>query len=97
MIRRPPRSTLFPYTTLFRSQPAREHGGGQAVLTVSAQGLFDSFEAPADEGFRGFGRHIPWSGAGPARRNDQVEHFAVCQGFQFLLDDRSVIRYDLIS
>src|SRR2546429_6658429 len=27
MIRRPPRSTLFPYTTLFRSQRiAREHG-----------------------------------------------------------------------
>src|SRR6266481_8491516 len=24
MIRRPPRSTLFPYTTLFRSQPARD-------------------------------------------------------------------------
>src|SRR5258708_6687820 len=24
MIRRPPRSTLFPYTTLFRSQPAEE-------------------------------------------------------------------------
>src|ERR1039457_6807351 len=27
MIRRPPRSTLFPYTTLFRSQPARQRGG----------------------------------------------------------------------
>src|SRR2546422_6751413 len=30
MIRRPPRSTLFPYTTLFRSQapdPPREHRG----------------------------------------------------------------------
>src|SRR2546426_7166598 len=30
MIRRPPRSTLFPYTTLFRSQPAgvpAGHGG----------------------------------------------------------------------
>src|SRR2546423_2524352 len=26
MIRRPPRSTLFPYTTLFRSQPVREGG-----------------------------------------------------------------------
>src|SRR5256884_3535806 len=26
MIRRPPRSTLFPYTTLFRSQPATEPG-----------------------------------------------------------------------
>src|SRR3712207_7013124 len=25
MIRRPPRSTLFPYTTLFRSPPARPH------------------------------------------------------------------------
>src|SRR5437764_8499895 len=24
MLRRPPRSTLFPYTTLFRSQPLRE-------------------------------------------------------------------------
>src|SRR3712207_7739774 len=31
MIRRPPRSTLFPYTTLFRSRPAwrvRVHRGG---------------------------------------------------------------------
>src|SRR5258708_27354753 len=26
MIRRPPRSTLFPYTTLFRSEPHRHHG-----------------------------------------------------------------------
>src|SRR2546429_1228887 len=25
MIRRPPRSTLFPYTTLFRSQGSRQH------------------------------------------------------------------------
>src|SRR3712207_8866724 len=29
MIRRPPRSTLFPYTTLFRSLPAPRSGGGQ--------------------------------------------------------------------
>src|SRR5256885_3465177 len=27
MIRRPPRSTLFPYTTLFRSLPCAGHGG----------------------------------------------------------------------
>src|SRR5438477_9806283 len=27
MIRRPPRSTLFPYTTLFRSQPQMTRGG----------------------------------------------------------------------
>src|SRR2546426_7562645 len=29
MIRRPPRSTLFPYTTLFRSQPRAVVGDGQ--------------------------------------------------------------------
>src|SRR2546427_2654069 len=28
MIRRPPRSTLFPYTTLFRSRSGRERGRG---------------------------------------------------------------------
>src|SRR2546422_2526986 len=33
MIRRPPRSTLFPYTTLFRSQPA-----GRARPALSAPG-----------------------------------------------------------
>src|SRR3712207_8584604 len=32
MIRRPPRSTLFPYTTLFRSSPARLTGGHADVL-----------------------------------------------------------------
>src|SRR5258708_28033065 len=34
MIRRPPRSTLFPYTTLFRSQAAadRLHDGRRAAL-----------------------------------------------------------------
>src|SRR5258705_140862 len=33
MIRRPPRSTLFPYTTLFRSSPVvAARDGGQAAL-----------------------------------------------------------------
>src|SRR5258708_27192862 len=34
MIRRPPRSTLFPYTTLFRSiaQPYANHNGGAVVF-----------------------------------------------------------------
>src|SRR2546422_1356144 len=31
MIRRPPRSTLFPYTTLFRSQGEVRQGGGDAA------------------------------------------------------------------
>src|SRR2546425_12292881 len=32
MIRRPPRSTLFPYTTLFRSPPLRSHPGDIPLL-----------------------------------------------------------------
>src|SRR2546430_8288765 len=47
MIRRPPRSTLFPYTTLFRSPPlapravddAADGGGGDAHARVAAQAL----------------------------------------------------------
>src|SRR5256885_9465542 len=34
MIRRPPRSTLFPYTTLFRS-PSRAGAGAEACFLVS--------------------------------------------------------------
>src|SRR3712207_7878705 len=32
MIRRPPRSTLFPYTTLFRSIAVTPFGGGSSVV-----------------------------------------------------------------
>src|SRR3989441_11977742 len=44
MIRRPPRSTLFPYTTLFRSRPARSarhaaRGAIRAYYTVRVQFL----------------------------------------------------------
>src|SRR2546425_8936315 len=35
MIRRPPRSTLFPYTTLFRSRLARGAGGGAPPPGIS--------------------------------------------------------------
>src|SRR3712207_8115932 len=43
MIRRPPRSTLFPYTTLFRSDhPVRARGGGQCAV---ARALTPSREA----------------------------------------------------
>src|SRR2546422_6981995 len=51
MIRRPPRSTLFPYTTLFRSRrpvqlPTREHPGEPALAeqpldVVGADGAAD--------------------------------------------------------
>src|SRR2546427_4084106 len=34
MIRRPPRSTLFPYTTLFRSRPRAAPGGDAGLLRL---------------------------------------------------------------
>src|SRR2546430_11908562 len=39
MIRRPPRSTLFPYTTLFRSEFAEEHFAGAAIERQEFAGL----------------------------------------------------------
>src|SRR5262245_64726769 len=41
MIRRPPRSTLFPYTTLFRSVPFRKSRRVAPPLTASAPGHSD--------------------------------------------------------
>src|SRR2546427_10309116 len=38
MIRRPPRSTLFPYTTLFRSPPLAD------ILPAAAPGIADPWE-----------------------------------------------------
>src|SRR5256885_4435699 len=38
MIRRPPRSTLFPYTTLFRSITTPPHGVGNGVIALRIGG-----------------------------------------------------------
>src|SRR5260370_31286984 len=47
MIRRPPRSTLFPYTTLFRSHP---HFGGRAAAELDKRGL--RRDPPDDRAYR---------------------------------------------
>src|SRR3712207_9535923 len=60
MIRRPPRSTLFPYTTLFRSRPLDEPapvpyalGGDQDALGVHAvEDVAEAFALLADKGAR---------------------------------------------
>src|SRR3712207_7748184 len=60
MIRRPPRSTLFPYTTLFRSRRGRRHGArgrGAARLPQGARGHRRSRRAAADVRADG-GRHV---------------------------------------
>src|SRR3712207_8476653 len=55
MIRRPPRSTLFPYTTLFRSR-AGPVVGVDAALAVGVRGRVRRGEPAAAEGQRAVGR-----------------------------------------
>src|SRR5690348_17658218 len=63
MIRRPPRSTLFPYTTLFRSaRPLRRAGGGRAVRAVQ-----DDRQARGERGAEA--ARLP--AAGRARRSEE--------------------------
>src|SRR3712207_6989947 len=41
MIRRPPRSTLFPYTTLFRSNRQVQKSGGKGLIVVDVTPLYN--------------------------------------------------------
>src|SRR3712207_8613605 len=71
MIRRPPRSTLFPYTTLFRSDHG-EHGGRGADP-----------EGDGDDGERREGRR---AGEGPEGEADRSEeHTSELQSRQYLV------------
>src|SRR2546430_12576834 len=49
MIRRPPRSTLFPYTTLFRSRIARRLEGHTQTLAAADQCEFERSEEHTSE------------------------------------------------
>src|SRR5437773_5225997 len=55
MLRRPPRSTLFPYTTLFRSH----HGGGAERAVACRRGQGDPVSGRAQEGRRGAAARHP--------------------------------------
>src|SRR3712207_8994478 len=48
MIRRPPRSTLFPYTTLFRSDVRVEADGRQVVAEGLGEGQLVDVAVPVD-------------------------------------------------
>src|SRR2546430_4256984 len=77
MIRRPPRSTLFPYTTLFRS-PALKTAIADRDQ-ASECGIFSL----AERGFQGGPpRGAAWAGVGlPRRRLGAVQHEKEpCQG-----------------
>src|SRR3712207_8222327 len=88
MIRRPPRSTLFPYTTLFRSpsavrdgllaEPVEQVGGRAAALVLGVQVL----DIPDQPIAAGASRHGP--GDLPALGRSE-EHTSELQSRQYLV------------
>src|SRR3712207_7027200 len=79
MIRRPPRSTLFPYTTLFRSKPALV-----LVCVPSASGRACSDPGPSGRsGVAMFSLHPEPSAERVAARSE--EHTSELQSRQYLV------------
>src|SRR5689334_24202634 len=71
MIRRPPRSTLFPYTTLFRSSQHVESDGIDVPGSQGAhQRLAEMAGASGDEYLHG--RAEVYSGRGESNNNEEV-------------------------
>src|SRR3712207_7952177 len=90
MIRRPPRSTLFPYTTLFRSLSqvagaaihAGRGAGGAADFDERRDGALPR-PLPSGEQQRGGARRDGECGAAPRRRSE--EHTSELQSRQYLV------------
>src|SRR3712207_8542601 len=91
MIRRPPRSTLFPYTTLFRSRTE-----GQGSVEASAAELLPDIDPTAPTGLRvgpdenggfqlSFDATFDNVGAGPLRIDRSEEHTSELQSRQYLV------------
>src|SRR2546426_8943053 len=59
MIRRPPRSTLFPYTTLFRSLTLQRERGGADLHNEQALVRPDGIRKPLDKVVPGAGQLLP--------------------------------------
>src|SRR3712207_8775347 len=85
MIRRPPRSTLFPYTTLFRSLGARRRAAVLACNLVSRQSPVKRLRRPVCGAYHRRRRAPPC----PARRRADVprseEHTSELQSRQYLV------------
>src|SRR3712207_7431168 len=85
MIRRPPRSTLFPYTTLFRS-----HGGQQGIGGLGAHLLrrLPAAQRVQDHVARVVGHPLPAGGlpeVAVAARVRSEEHTSELQSRQYLV------------
>src|SRR3712207_8324410 len=75
MIRRPPRSTLFPYTTLFRSRPRHD----LVLHSCAARAVRDGAESRPEASSAGGG-----SGRGCGRKRSE-EHTSELQSRQYLV------------
>src|SRR2546425_9774518 len=87
MIRRPPRSTLFPYTTLFRSVPLRRRKRRGRRDRLGHAAVLRRLHARAAVG-RGTPVHVPLRGARPrparaAARSE--EHTSELQSLAYLV------------
>src|SRR3712207_7267191 len=89
MIRRPPRSTLFPYTTLFRSGPDRQPRAHRAPAhawrgprTLAERRV--GGRGPAPRGLRA-ARHPVLGGDRPADGRRSEEHTSELQSRQYLV------------
>src|SRR5687768_18233262 len=77
MLRRPPRSTLFPYTTLFRSPGAV--GAGRGRRLVRRQPGYDTGTAPRVAASRSPGRQGPTGVVHPTGIPRSEEHTSELQ------------------
>src|SRR3712207_7496969 len=77
MIRRPPRSTLFPYTTLFRSCPTGSRARGRRLRAGGSGGRGGSCGGRT-------GRRTPWGRRAMAFRRSE-EHTSELQSRQYLV------------
>src|SRR3712207_7644390 len=88
MIRRPPRSTLFPYTTLFRSpdgEPTPCHSGDGRGGTVGGSGIrhVEPSGLPESKGIQPAGASASGSSESVASRSE--EHTSELQSRQYLV------------
>src|SRR3712207_7695611 len=81
MIRRPPRSTLLPYTTLFRSKPGLAHGQQVGDVTQGQRQQQKDFHGQADRAIDGNG--LAQQTVNPEGRSE--EHTSELQSRQYLV------------
>src|SRR3712207_7965742 len=83
MIRRPPRSTLFPYTTLFRSRWDAHAYGSIAWITVGFHVLLHVFDIGETIGLAVLSVVGPWEEKHFVNRSE--EHTSELQSRQYLV------------